>query len=56
VQHNVVAQGADGPKSDLFGEGQTYVFTPKATGKIEYVCTVHPGMAGTLTVAEASAS
>ena len=49
--HNVVnAQEGEGPKSELFGEGGTYEFTPKQPGKIDYVCTVHPGMEGTITV------
>lgn len=53
VPHNVVnTQEGKQPKSELFGEGQTYEFTPREPGKIEYVCTIHPGMEGTLTVEE----
>jgi plastocyanin len=51
VPHNVVnAEEGQEPKSELFGEGGTYEFTPREPGKIEYVCTIHPGMEGTLTV------
>ena len=37
-------------KSDQFGKGDSYEFTPKKAGKIAYTCTLHPGMDGTLTV------
>ena len=51
VPHNVVnAQEGEQPKSELFNEGGTYEFTPKEPGKIDYVCTIHPGMEGTITV------
>ncbi len=51
VPHNVVnAQEGEEPKSELFNEGGTYQFTPEKTGKITYVCTIHPGMDGTITV------
>ena len=49
--HNVVnAVEGEQPKSDLFNEGGTYEFTPTKAGKIDYVCTIHPGMDGTITV------
>ena len=45
--HNVVG----GPiKSETFGKGETFEYTPEKAGTIEYVCTIHPGMKGTLTV------
>jgi len=37
-------------KSDQFAKGESYEFTAKKAGKISYVCTIHPGMDGTLTV------
>ncbi|EHN12809.1 copper binding proteins plastocyanin/azurin family protein [Patulibacter medicamentivorans] len=50
VQHDVRAlQGADF-HSDTFGKGGTYSFTPKKAGTIEYDCSLHPGMVGTLKV------
>ena len=45
--HNVVG----GPiKSETFGKGETFEYTPTEAGTIDYVCTIHPGMEGTLTV------
>jgi plastocyanin len=45
--HNVTG----GPlHSSTFGEGGSFVYTPKTAGKISYVCTIHPGMKATLTV------
>ena len=49
--HDVVnAEDGQEPKSDLFGKGKSYEFTPSKPGTIKYVCTVHPGMEGTITV------
>ena len=39
-------------KSDQFAKGESYEFTAKKAGKIAYVCTLHPGMEGTLTVTQ----
>jgi plastocyanin len=39
-------------ESDQFGKGETFEFTPEKAGSIPYVCTLHPGMEGTLTVTE----
>ena len=51
VPHNVVnKQDGEQPKSELFNEGGTYSYTPTAAGTIEYVCTIHPGMEGTIEV------
>jgi plastocyanin len=45
--HNVTG----GPlKSKKFGKGGSFEFTPKKAETISYVCTVHPGMDGKLTV------
>jgi plastocyanin len=53
VQHDVVnVKEGQEPKSDLFTKGGTYSWTPTAAGTIEYVCTVHPNMTGTLVVEE----
>ncbi len=49
IEHNAVAD--DGQfESELFGKGQTFTTTVDSPGEIPYVCTVHPGMTGTLTV------
>jgi plastocyanin len=49
IEHNAVAD--DGQfESELFGKDQTFSATVDSPGEIPYVCTVHPGMTGTLTV------
>jgi plastocyanin len=50
VNHDAVAKEGDVPKSELFGKGETYSAKFDTAGTIEYVCTVHPGMEGTITV------
>jgi len=50
VDHDVVADSGADFKSDQFGKGGTFEFTPDQAGKIEYECTLHPGMTGTITV------
>jgi len=50
VDHNVTSQSGETIKSDNFGKGGTFSFTPTKAGKISYVCTIHPGMTATLTV------
>jgi plastocyanin len=49
VEHDAVADGWQF-KSELFGKGQTFEYKPTKAGSIHYVCTVHPGMEGTLNV------
>lgn len=50
VDHDAVAtEGADF-QSDQFGKGGTYEFTPEKAGTIQYECTLHPGMVGTIEV------
>ena len=36
--------------SSTFGQGGTYTYKATKPGKISYVCTIHPGMTGTLNV------
>jgi plastocyanin len=50
VTHNVTANSGADFKSKDFGSGGTFSFTPDKAGTIKYVCTIHPGMVGTLTV------
>ena len=50
IEHNAVAEQGGEFESELFGKGKTFTTTVDAPGKIPYVCTVHPGMTGTLTV------
>jgi plastocyanin len=48
--HNVTAtKGADFA-SDTLNTGGTFDYTPKKVGVIQYVCTIHPGQDGTITV------
>ena len=56
VQHDVVnvTEGEE-PKSELFNEGQTYEWTPTEAGTVEYLCTVHPNMRGTVEVTDDAA-
>lgn len=50
VEHDAVAtEGADF-KSELFGKGKTFSWKAEKAGTVKYVCTVHPGMEGTLSV------
>lgn len=50
VTHNVTAQSGAAFKSKDFGQGGTYSFKVTKPGTIKYVCTLHPGMDGTLIV------
>jgi plastocyanin len=50
VEHNVVATKGATFKSGLFGQGGSFEFKPTKSGSVTYVCTVHPGMNGTLKV------
>jgi plastocyanin len=50
IPHDVKATSGADFKSETFGKGGTFSFTPTKAGKIEYVCTLHPGMDGTLDV------
>jgi plastocyanin len=54
VPHNAVAETGGGPKSELLPKGGRYSFTPSEPGRIAYVCTIHPGMEGTLEVTAGS--
>jgi plastocyanin len=48
--HNVVATKGEDFQSDNFSGGGTYQYTLDKPGDISYVCTIHPGMVGTITV------
>jgi plastocyanin len=51
IQHDAVAESGADFKSDLFNKGQTFTATVDEPGTVKYVCTVHPGMTGEITVA-----
>jgi plastocyanin len=48
--HNVVATKGENFQSSTFGGGATYKYKLDKPGKIDYVCTIHSGMVGTITV------
>jgi len=50
VPHNVVAEEGADFESDTFGKDGTFEFKAEKPGTVKYVCTIHPGMEGTLTV------
>lgn len=50
VEHDVSATEGEDFKSDLFGKGGDFSYKLEKAGEIKYVCTVHPGMEGTITV------
>jgi plastocyanin len=50
IQHDAEAKSGADFKSPLYGKGQAYVTTVSTPGTVEYVCSVHPGMDGTLDI------
>jgi plastocyanin len=50
--HNVTATKGDDFQSDNVDGGGTFDYTPKKTGTIDYICTIHPGQTGTITVTQ----
>jgi plastocyanin len=50
IDHNAVAESGADFESELFGKGETFTATVDEPGTVEYVCTIHPGMEGTITV------
>jgi plastocyanin len=52
VDHDAVAKSGATFKSDLFGHGESFEWKADKAGTVSYVCTVHPGMTGTLKVTQ----
>jgi plastocyanin len=50
IDHNVVAESGAEFESDLYGQGETFTATVEEAGTVEYVCTIHPAMVGTIEV------
>ena len=50
VDHNVTATSGETFKSSTFGQGATFSHKLTKAGTIKYVCTIHPGMEGTIVV------
>jgi plastocyanin len=52
IDHNAVAESGAEFESELFGKGETFTATVDAPGTVEYICTIHPGMTGTIEVSD----
>ncbi len=52
IVHNVTATDGADFASDSLGEDDTFEYTPKQAGTISYVCTIHSGQNGSITVTE----
>jgi plastocyanin len=50
IDHNVVAESGAEFESDLYGQGESFSATVEQPGTVEYVCTIHPAMVGTIEV------
>ena len=50
IDHNAVAESGADFESELYGQGQTFTTTVEEPGTVEYVCTIHPAMVGTIEV------
>ncbi|HXE44140.1 MAG TPA: plastocyanin/azurin family copper-binding protein [Conexibacter sp.] len=50
VAHNVTATSGASFRSSDFSQGGTFSYTATKAGTIHYVCTIHPGMDGTIVV------
>jgi plastocyanin len=50
IVHNVTATDGADFASDSVGGGGTYAYTPTKAGVIRYVCTIHSGQNGEITV------
>lgn len=50
--HNAVAQNGGDLKTETFEKDGSDSYTAGEPGTIEYICTVHPEMTGTITVTE----
>ena len=50
VEHDVVAESGSTFKSELFGQGEAFTATVDKPGRVEYICTIHPGMTGSIEV------
>ena len=53
ITHNVTSQtDSEDFSSGSMEGGATFEYKPKKAGKIDYVCTIHSGQSGTITVTE----
>jgi plastocyanin len=54
IEHNAVAESGATFESKLYGKGETFTTTVEEPGRVEYVCTIHPGMTGSIEVKAAA--
>lgn len=53
VSHDIKEKdGKTGPNSPVLSQGQSYSFTYNAPGTYNYYCSIHPQMAGSVTVTD----
>jgi plastocyanin len=52
VAHDVVAEKGGTFRSEVLANGDTFSFTPTKPGTIDYVCTIHNGQKGRITVTQ----
>ncbi len=50
VAHTATARSGADFDSGTMNPGDTFSFTPKKPGKIDYYCVIHPGQTGTIDV------
>ncbi len=50
IEHNAVAESGASFESELYGKGETFTTTVDEPGRVEYVCTIHPGMTGSIEI------
>jgi plastocyanin len=50
VGHDVKAESGASFASETFNKDKTFSWTPDTAGTVKYVCTLHPGMDGTIDV------
>jgi plastocyanin len=50
IPHDVKADSGADFASKTFGKGGTFTWAPTTAGTVKYVCTLHPGMEGTIDV------
>jgi plastocyanin len=50
--HNVTAEVGADFKSETLNKGDTFEYTPKVSGPVNYVCTIHPQQTGRLLITE----
>jgi len=50
IPHNVTAKSGADFESENLNQDERFEYTPTRAGTIDYVCTIHPGQNGSITV------